>query len=443
MAGPGAGGGAPGSREASGGGGRPAGLASGGAGAGGSEAAALGKAERALRAGGRGGAAVLLARGFRPFFLLAALHAAVAPLVWVAMLRGALVPPPWLHPLAWHGHEMVFGFAAAAVAGFLLTAVPVWTSTPPVRGGALGALVLLWILGRAAPLFAGAVGPAGVALLDLPFLAGVLAAVTPPLLRRASRRNLVFPAVLGGLALANLAVHLEAMGVLPGASGASLRAAVHGVVLLVVVLGGRLVPLFTGRALARAGIAGELRPPPRWDVLTAPAYALFAAGDVLLPGAPAAVLAVPPAALVALRLARAWHPAVWRDPLLASLHLGYAWVPGGIALLAAAHLGAPLSGAAPLHALTAGAMGGMILAMITRVALGHTGRPFRAPAAVVPAYILVHLGALLRVSGPALMPGHTAGVLLASAVLWSAAFALYAAVYLPILTRPRVDGVPD
>ena len=385
---------------------------------------------------------VLLARAFRPFFLLASLHAAVTPLAWVAVLRGALPPPPWLHPLGWHGHEMVFGFATAAVAGFLLTAVPVWTSTRPLAGPALGGLALLWLLGRVAPLLGGNLGAVGAALVEGLFLLGVLAAVTPPLVRRASRRNLVFPAVGAGLVAANAAVHLEALGLLSGAWRPALRASVHGVVLLVVVLGGRLVPLFTARALARAGLGGAPPAPPRWDVLAAPLYALFAAADLLLPGAVAAILAVPPAGLLALRLRRAAHRAVWRDPLLASLHLGYAWVPVGLGLLASEHAGVSLGGAASLQGLTAGAMGGMILAMMTRVALGHTGRPFRAPRAVVPAFALVHAGALLRVAGPALLAGHTGAVLLTSAVLWACAFGLYAAVHLPILCGPRVDGRP-
>jgi uncharacterized protein involved in response to NO len=383
----------------------------------------------------------LLERGFRPFFLLAGLHATVYPLLWLGVLAGGLVPPPFGAPSRWHAHEMFYGFAAAAMAGFLLTAVPVWTSSAPVAGPRLAALAGLWLLGRLAVASAGVLPGALVALLDLAFLPALALAIGIPIARARHRRSYLFPAVLCALALANAAVHLDALGITPGAAAPALRAAVFLAALLVVVLGGRLTPSFTANALARAGRPWPVRASPWAERAVQPAVLAAAAADLAAPGSAASGALALAAGAVALARMRDWQTRrVLGDALVWSLHLGHAWVGVGFLCLGVADLTGWLPGTSGLHALTAGALGGMILAVMSRVPLGHTGRPLRAPRPVALGYALVSLGALLRVLGPSLAPGLT--LLALSGALWSAGFALFSAVYAPILLRPRLDGQP-
>jgi uncharacterized protein involved in response to NO len=383
----------------------------------------------------------LLERGFRPFFLLAGLHATVYPALWLAVIQGWLLPPAWLAPSRWHAHEMLFGFAAAAMAGFLLTAAPVWTQSAPVAGRRLAALAGLWLLGRLAVAGSSHLPGVLVAALDLAFLPALAVAVGLPIARARHRRSYLFPGVLGALAAANLAIHLDALGVAPGAAVPALRAAVFLAALLVVVLGGRLTPAFTANALARAGRPGTVRASPWAERLAQPAVLAAAAAGLAAPGGVAAgALALAAGAILLARM-RGWQTRrVLDDALVWSLHVGHAWVGVGFLCLGVADLTGWLPGTSGLHALTAGALGGMILAVMSRVPLGHTGRPLRAPPGIALAYALVSLGALLRVLGPALAPGLAALAL--SGALWSGGFALFTAVYAPIVWRPRVDGQP-
>jgi uncharacterized protein involved in response to NO len=385
----------------------------------------------------------VLARGFRPFFLLGATWAVVAIALWVAILRGVVGAPAWGTPIAWHGHEMLFGFASAAIAGFLTTAVPVWTGTAPRTGGALAALVALWLAGRGAMLAAGALPGPVVAAIELAFLPALALAIGLPIIRARRRRDLLFPAVLLALAACDGALHADALGLAPGAAAPGLRGAVSGVALLVVVLGGRLVPSFTSNALARAGLALGAETPAWARRAAVPAFLVYAAADLLAPGTAWSGLAAAAAAAVLLARMRRWRAlAVWRDPLLASLHLGHAWVPIGLAMLAAADLASAWPRSVAIHALTAGAFGTMILAVMTRVALGHTGRPLVAPPAAVAAYALVTLGAVLRTAGVALLPDPGAVTILVAGALWAGAYAVFVAGYARILLSPRVDGGP-
>jgi uncharacterized protein involved in response to NO len=366
----------------------------------------------------------------------------VYPLLWLAVIQGRLLPPPFGAPSRWHAHEMLFGFAAAAMAGFLLTAAPNWTRSEPLAGGRLAALAGLWLLGRLAIAASGALPGALVALVDVAFLPVLALAVAVPIARARHRRSYVFPVVLCALAAANAAVHLDALGLAPGAAVPALRASVFFAALLVVVLGGRMTPAFTANALARAGRPAAVYA-SRWpERLVLPAALVAAAADLAAPGSAAAgALALVAGAIVLARM-RGWQTRrVLDDALLWSLHLGHAWVGIGFACLGVADLTGLLPGSSGLHALTAGAFGSMILAVMSRVPLGHTGRPLRAPRPVAIGYGLVSLGALLRVLGPALAPGATA--LLLSGLLWSAGFALFSAAYAPILLSPRVDGRAD
>lgn len=379
--------------------------------------------------------------GFRPFFLLAALAALTFMGAWFAVGFGTAWPFE-LSPAAWHGHEMLFGFVAAAVAGFLLTAVPSWTGSPPLSGAPLAALAALWLAGRIASL-PHVAGSLPAALVDLSFFPVLGAMLAAPLLRAGKLRNTVFLLLLLVLTSGNLLIRLEWLGMTADTAGAGVGLTVGIVLLMVTVIGGRIVPAFTQNALRRIDPSFAIPPRPVLDRATILLTLLLIPADLAVPetfalGALAAVAAL----AHALRLAGWGGLRTLHDPLLWILHLGYGWIPVALALKAAALLlGAPL-GSGWLHALTVGAFSTMILAVMTRAALGHTGRELRAAQATVLAYLLLALAAALR-SVAAVLPGaaYLPSVILAG-IAWAAAFALFVAVYLPILTRPRPDGRP-
>lgn len=390
---------------------------------------------------GRAGPHAVWGRGFRPFFLAGSLYAACAVMAWTAMWRGWMRPPDWLAPQWWHGHEMLFGFVAAAIAGFLTTAAPVWTGRPAPADRPVAALVALWALGRVVMLAAGVLPPALVAVVDgafLPVLAFVLARLV---WRSGQYRNYGVIVLVGVLALANLAVHAQALGLTAASAPRALRFTVDLVIVLVVVIGGRITPAFTANAFLRRGIAAPIRA-WRWlDRAAVTATVLAAVVGLLAPrGVASGIAAAAAAILVGARVAGWQSLRTWRDPLLWSLHAGMLWVPVGFALVAASDLGAPIPPTAGLHALSAGAMGAMIAAVVTRVSLGHTGRALILPTGSWLSYVLVHAGALARVAA-ALVPSMPA-LLWVGAVLWAGAFVLFAVLHAPMLLRPRVDGKP-
>jgi len=386
----------------------------------------------------------LWGRGFRPFFLGVGIYGAVVVAVWTVVWLGGLPPPRWLSPMWWHGHEMIFGVVAAAIAGFLLTAVPVWTGRPALAGGPLAALFALWAAGRLAFLAAGALPAWAVGAVDALFLPAVAMVLARTLRGSGQSRNYVIVVMVGVLALANIALHAEAIGLAsPGTAGRALRLGVDGVVLLIIAVGGRITPAFTTNALGHMGSALSVRSYPWLERAVVGSVVLFAITDLISPrSAWSGTLAVTAGVAVGIRLLgwRGW--AVRRDPLLWSLHAGMAWVAAGLLLVGAGDLGAPVPATAGLHALTAGAMGAMILAVMTRVALGHTGRPLIVPRGATWCFLLVHAGALARVLAAIGPADLLTGLLMIGGTLWAAAFALYAILYWPILTRPRVDGQP-
>jgi uncharacterized protein involved in response to NO len=334
---------------------------------------------------------------------------------------------------------MVFGFVCAAIAGFLLTSVPVWTGARAVSGRPLGGLVALWLLGRIAMALSAFLPAAWVAVADLAFLPALAVAIGRPLLATRQRRNYGFPAVLCVLALANLSFHLETMG---RGAFVGLRVAVYFVTVLVVVMGGRIVPAFTRNALLRAGIDAPARSPGWADRLAVPAVLLVAVTDLARPVSLWSGCAALLAAVVLVWRMSGWQSLrTLRDPLVWVLHVGYAWIPFGFACMAVSDLTWTIPRTSGLHALTSGAFGTMILAVMSRVPLGHTGRPLAAPRPMPVAYGMVAAGALLRVAVPIVAPAGLT-LLLVAGVLWAGAFALFTATYWPILTRPRVDGLP-
>jgi uncharacterized protein involved in response to NO len=370
-------------------------------------------------------------------------YGALVVAAWTAFWRGTPPAPAWLAPAWWHGHEMLFGLVAAAIAGFLLTAVPVWTARRALCGRPLMALVALWALGRVAMVAAGALPAALVAAIDLAFLPALALVLVRTLWRSGQRRNYGVAGLVGLLALANAAVHAQAIGLAPASAPRALRFAVDVIVVLIVVIGGRITPAFTTNALLRRGVASRARSRPWLERLAVASTASLAGVGLLAPRSVASgVLSGLAGLAVAARMAGWQTLRTWHDPLLWSLHAGMAWIAIGLLLVAVADLGGPIPATAGLHALTAGAMGSMILAVMTRVSLGHTGRPLALPRGAVGSYALVHAGAAVRV-GAAFAPGPVQGdLLIVGGLLWAAAFALFAILYGSILTRPRVDGEP-
>ena len=388
----------------------------------------------------------LFSYGFRPFFLGTAVYAVAIMAVWIAWLGSqSFLDVPWtlpvaVSPFAWHAHEMIFGFAVAAIAGFLLTAIPNWTGALPLSGLPLALLFLAWLAGRAAMAVSGLLAPAVVAVADLAFLPmlGGFAAVS--LFVRPAPRNFVFPAAIAAFTAANFIYHLAASGVIAAEAGSIMRFALMLVVLMVSIIGGRIIPAFTHNWLHLN--LGQVAMPRRIAWLDAASIASIALLAVL-PIVPVPTAAEGLAALTAgllngvrLFLWRGWT--TWRAPIVWILHLAYAWLVFGLLLAALAAATTRVPSAAALHALGAGAVGTMILAVMSRASLGHTGRPLVAPPLVVGAYVLVTLAAALRVAGSLAGTQFYAGLLVCAGLAWIAAFGIFAIVYAPILTTPRV-----
>ena len=372
--------------------------------------------------------------GFRPFYVGAALFAVLAMLLWQGVFTGRLAPASGLAPVLWHAHEMLFGFVAAVIVGFLLTAGKAWTGLPTPRGAHLGALFALWASARVAALLA----PYPVFFfLDVVFLPLVAALFIDLLVRAGNKRNIAVGAVLGLLGAANLAFHLGASGALDFDAKRALYAALALVIVLETIIAGRVIPAFTMNSTP----GPALRQSRRRDVA---AIALTALGLACwtLDGPhriPAALLLAAAAGLQLQRLL-SWAPwRTWQRPILWVLHLSYAWIPVGLALLAAERMGwLPVS--MGVHALAVGAIGGMIIGMLTRTARGHTGRPLRASPVEVGAYALLAAAAAVRVFVPFAWPTLYLDALLLAGGLWVAAFAIYLVRYTPWLVTTRLDG---
>lgn len=386
----------------------------------------------------------LLSYGFRPFFLLAALQAGLAILVWLPFVTGHLAVPTAFAPVDWHVHEMLFGYQAAAIAGFLLTAIPNWTGRLPVQGVPLLVLVLAWLAGRLAVTASALIGWRLAMAADALFLLLLAGAAAREIVAGRNWHNLKVVVLVTLLLAANLAFHLEAG--LTGSADLSRRAAIAVVLMLVALIAGRIVPSFTRNWLAPRGPGRLPVPFGRYDKLvlaaSAPALGLW----IALPDAPAtgAALALG-AGLHLARLARWAGERSWRNPLLVILHVGYLFVPVGFALTAAASFGLVAPGAG-LHAWTAGAFGTMTLAVMSRASLGHTGRPLVATVATQASYVLLVIGAVARICSAL---GHGPVMLLHVAGLcWSLGFLVFALAYWRVLTGARqgpkaVSGAPQ
>ncbi len=373
--------------------------------------------------------------GFRPFYFLAALLGALGVPLWVAQYFGLLPSGGYASGVVWHAHEMVFGFAVAVITGFLLTAARNWTGLPTPRHGPLAMLAALWLAGRVLMIS----GPGWLAaVVDLAFLPLAGLALWVPL-QRSRNRNRFFVALLMVLAAANLGFHLAQLGMLPMSPLVPVRFALYLVVIIVTIMAGRVVPSFTQNAMP----AARIRRNRSLDLASIWATALALGGAVV--GGPAAIVAPLCMAAAMLQAARLWmwDPFCTRHrPILWVLHLSYAWIPVGLLVMGLASLTDAVPAVLADHALSVGAISGMIIGMITRTARGHTGRPLQASGPEVAAYVLVHLAATVRVLLPLAWPAGYGLATVASSALWSATFLVYLLVYAPILCRPRMDGVP-
>jgi uncharacterized protein involved in response to NO len=379
----------------------------------------------------------LFSAGFRPFFLLSSIWAAIAIPLWLCMYQGQLLLPTALAPVVWHVHEMIYGFAAATVAGFLLTAIPNWTGRMPLQGWSLAILVALWSAGRAGVLLSGAIGAPAAAILDLSFPAVFLAAMAREIIRGRNWRNLPMLVALALLLTGNLLVHAESLG-LAATADLGNRIGLATLLLLIALIGGRIIPSFTRNWLVKARPGHPLPASSgRLDVAVLAVAGIALAGWTIAPQSTAAAwVEVLAGAGLILRLARWRGLATLTDPLLAVLHLGYAWLAVGLVLLGLDRLVDLLPPSAAVHALTAGAVGTMTLAVMTRASLGHTGRLLVAGRGTVAIFLLVTAAAILRVLAP-LADAWTVPALEVSGGAWSAAFGLFAILYGGLLLRPR------
>jgi uncharacterized protein involved in response to NO len=379
----------------------------------------------------------ILRGGFRPFFFLGPTWAVIALGLWVLAFSGSLDLPSAFEPLIWHRHEMLFGFVGSIVAGFLLTAIPNWTGRLPLAGLPLAGLVGLWAAARAAMLFSATTGMAAAAFLDVGFYL-VLAGFAAREVLASKSRNLPIVIMVLLLGIANATDHVGAAGLMHDAD-LGVRAAISLVVMMISLIGGRIIPSFTRNWMVKRGLKlGLPMQPTRFDMVVLAASAAGLLAWTAIPDwAPAGALLIAAGCAQALRLARWGGLRSARDPLVLILHIGYFWVSAGLFLLGASILGTSVPRSAAIHALTAGAMATMILAVMTRAILGHTGRELAASLPTVFLYVLVTLGAVLRVAAALGILDYQIGMEVA-AVAWAGAFVLFLANYGPILFRPRV-----
>ena len=372
--------------------------------------------------------------GFRPFFLLASVFSAVSVLLWAVQYSGWL-PSAYLQGPLWHGHEMLFGFTIAVIAGFLLTAVRAWTGQPTPTGAPLMALAALWVLGRVlvlTPLSSTA------AAVNAAFPVALAVAIGIPLARSRNVRNYFFVgllALMGGLILA---LHLALQGTFALPSRLGLLLGLDVALFIMAVIGGRVIPMFTNN-----GVPGTraTRHPLVENLALGAILLLFAADLLQMQPILVASIALFGAILHGVRLFL-WQP--WRTfstPLVWILHAAYAWIVAHLALRGLFGLGL-LAELFSIHALTVGAIGGLTIGMMTRVARGHTGRPLAADVSELTMFLLVQIAAMVRVFGGMVSPGLYMASVQLSGLLWAAAFGLYAVRYWPVLTRSRLDGKP-
>ncbi len=383
----------------------------------------------------------LFSYGFRPFFLGAGIWAAVAMMIWLAALTGWIELPSAFDPVSWHAHEFLFGYLSAALAGFLLTAVPNWTGRLPVVGWPLAALAAFWLLGRMVVLVSSGLPPVAVALADLALPLVLAAVLLREIVRGRNWHNLVVLALLAVFTLGNALFHWQAARGEIAAQGIGLRIGLGAGLMMVAVIGGRIIPSFTRNWLVRQP-AGPARlpaaPMQRFDKAALLLLLLALLSWIILPDArpTAALLALAGIAHMA-RLSRWAGDRTWREPLLMVLHAAYLFLPlGALTMAAAIFIPDQVAPAVAQHLWMAGAIGLMTLAVMTRATLGHTGRPLAAGLGTTALYLALATAVAARILA-GLWPAATSALLAISAVAWVLAFGGFAVLYGPLLTSPK------
>ena len=393
---------------------------------------------------GRRTAPLVLTAGFRFFFLAAGLFAVVSMAAWLAWLEldavGVTIGEPTIAiaPHLWHGHEMIFGYGLAVLAGFFLTAVPSWTGAPEARAVFVSFTGALWLAGRLAVWFSAWLDPFIVAAIDLAFLPPLMVRIGLNLRRRPQPHNVMLLGLLILILAGNLLVHLEWTGITSDTAGAGLRLGLLTIAALIAIIGGRVIPGFTKNALVRRAMTDDLPVNhgalSKGGIISAVLLALAVAAG--LPDAVLGIVALAAALLNGARLAGWRWQKTLDEPILWSLHLAFAMLVLGYGALATAYLTGWPGEIAALHVTGIGAIGGMTLAMMSRASLGHTGRALTVSRQTALAYLAIAAAALIRAFAPTLAPGFYDAVMMISGALWVTGFALFVAAYWPILTGP-------
>ncbi len=357
--------------------------------------------------------------------------------LWLVVWSGGLPAPAYYGAVGWHSHEMLFGYTTAVIAGFLLTAVRNWTGINTPSGRPLLFLALLWLAGRLMPPLSGVAPPLLIALVDLAFLPALALALAPPLWRGEQSINRIFIPLLLVMALANLLVHLQYLGI-AYTSNHGINGMLYLVILLVAMLGGRVMPFFT-----QAVTTGFKARSWRWVEIAATLSLTGLILAQLLYPAPWLIgpLAAAAAATLVVRVYGWHHPGVWRIPILWVLYTAMFWIVIGLLLTSFAAAGL-IAATLAKHALTVGGIGIATYGMMARVSLGHTGRPMQPHRLIELGFPLLNLAAALRVFGPMLMPERYILWVHISGGIWIICFLLFCLIYLPMLARPRMDGKP-
>ena len=388
---------------------------------------------------------IFFSYGFRPFFLLGAIYAVAVMalfLFWIGVHHaGGQVTNMTIAmaPHVWHAHEMLFGFTIAIICGFFLTAVPNWTGSRAVQGPMLALLVAAWLAGRLAIGFSAHLPPMAVAVADLALIPLLIPLVISAMARNWSKRNFIFLPLLCLLFAGNLLFHLERLEILDEGTDLGFRLCLDTVVLLISIIGGRVVPAFTTNALRNQG--GSDLPVNRLplNLVGIGLVAAYVAADAAAPAHPmTGWIALAAAAANGLRLLQWKGHLTLRQPILWILHLGFLWLVVGLALKGLATLDMGIGPQGAIHALTAGSIGSMTLAIMSRASLGHTGRPLVIGGWTVLAYILVSTGAVTRVVTPIWFYDVYNEGMLAAGVAWALAFLIFVVLYWPVLTGPRL-----
>ncbi len=378
----------------------------------------------------------LFSYGFRPFFLAGALYAGLGILIWVPLYFGDIALPTTFSPLDWHIHEMLYGYLPAVMAGFLLTAIPNWTGRPPLRGGVLAVLVVVWLAGRVAVCVSAIVGAPAAGVIDVLFLLLVFAVTAREVMAVRNWRSLPPILIILVFLAGNVIFHIEDYET--GTAAFGTRVGIAAAIMLISLIGGRVIPSFTHNWLMRENPGRLPTPFGRFDIAVLGLSLLALATWVADPGSTATAVLMATAGLAqAARLARWAGDRTLRDRLVVVLHVGYAFIPLGFLVMAGAiffPLIVPVS--AGIHVWTAGAIGTMTLAIMTRASLGHAGHRLTAGPMTEAIYAAVLIGALLRVA--AAFAFHAEAALLqAAAAAWIAAFWLFVVGYAPLLSQPR------